>query len=108
MSSRTTLHRKATEHVMSNGNGYEPEREHRFLDPKKGPAVAVGKCYERRNARGQQFFQGRLGDAKVMIVPTGERNRGEPVWAIVLAEGPYPIEGAVDLARELEQAEGAR
>jgi len=73
MSGSRTLHLKKECAMRSNGhaNGYEPEREHRFFDPKKGPAVAVGKCYERRNARGQQFFQGRLGDAKVMIVPTG-------------------------------------
>jgi|SoiMethySBSTD1v2_1073268.scaffolds.fasta_scaffold2098369_2 hypothetical protein len=82
-------------------DGDDEDRKRRFLDPSKGATVALGKCYERRNRRGQQWFQGRLGDANVMIVPTGEIDRGDEVWAIVLAEGRDPQAGVVELARSI-------
>ena len=47
-----------------------------LLNPKI-PHVALGQVFERVNKRGQRYLTGRLGDAKLLIVPSGEVSRGE-------------------------------
>lgn len=54
-----------------------------------GPQVALAKVFERRNLRGEHYFVGRIGSARLVIVPTGTVSRGEPVWSVILGEGFY-------------------
>jgi len=58
----------------------------------KIPHVALGKVFERVNRRGERYLAGRLGDAKLLIVPSGEVSRGEAIWRIYLGEAPYTDE----------------
>jgi hypothetical protein len=60
-------------------------------DPKI-PHVALSKLFERRNKRGERYLVGRLGDARVLIVASGEVSRGEPVWRLFVGEAPYTDE----------------
>jgi len=60
--------------------------------------------YERKRD-GQTYFVGRLGNARILIVPTEQRSRGDRVWEGVLAMGPHPPEEAAEVARRLEVAE---
>src|SRR5262245_60544650 len=52
-----------------------------------GPQVALARLFERRNLRGEHYFVGRIGSARVVVVPTGTVSRGEPVWQLVVGEG---------------------
>jgi hypothetical protein len=61
------------------------------LNPKI-PAVGLGEVFERVNKRGQRYLAGRLGAAKLLIVPSGEMSRGEPVWRVFVGEAPYTDE----------------
>jgi hypothetical protein len=56
------------------------------------PHVALGQLFERVNKRGQRYLTGRLGIAKLLIVPSGEISRGERVWKVFLGEGLYADE----------------
>jgi hypothetical protein len=58
----------------------------------KIPHVALGKVFERVNRRGERYLTGRLGEAKLLIVRSGEVSRGEYVWRIFLGEAPYTDE----------------
>jgi hypothetical protein len=58
------------------------------------PHVALGQVFERTNRKGEKYFVGRLGIAKLLIVPSGEVSRGEPVWKIFVGEGLYVAENA--------------
>jgi hypothetical protein len=58
------------------------------------PHVALGQLFERTNRRGQRYLVGRLGIAKLLIVPSGEVSRGEQIWKIYLGEGLYADENA--------------
>jgi hypothetical protein len=51
---------------------------------------------------------GRLGTGKVLIVPTGQVSRGEPVWQIFLGEWPRDaLEVHADLANVENRKESA-
>jgi hypothetical protein len=39
--------------------------------------------------------------AKLLILPTGQTSRGEPVWHAFVCPGPYSPEEAEGLAREV-------
>jgi hypothetical protein len=58
----------------------------------KIPHVALGQVFERVNGKGQRYLVGRLGIAKLLIVPSGEVSRGEAVWKVFLGEGLYDDE----------------
>jgi hypothetical protein len=62
------------------------------------PHVALGQVFERVNKRGEKYLVGRLGIAKLLIVPSGEVSRGEAIWKIFLGEGLYDQENAKALS----------
>ena len=111
-----TLHLKTERRVMSsngksNGNGSngdEPKRG--FMNPNKGSSVPLATLYERINAKGVRYLAGRIGHSKVLIFETDatDERRGERVWQMVLAEGPYPPDGVQAQAGELEEERAAR
>ena len=57
----------------------------------------------RQGVRARQS-PGRVGDAKLVIVATGEVSRGEPVWCVFLGEAPHSDESVrgVDQVRVVE------
>jgi hypothetical protein len=68
------------------------------------PHVALAQVFERVNRKGQRYLVGRIGIAKLLIVPSGEVSRGEPVWQVFLGEGAYTPEGLAGLAHAAEDA----
>jgi len=58
----------------------------------KIPHIALAKVFERVNRKGERYLSGRLGDARLLIVATGEVSRGEAVWRVFLGEAPYTDE----------------
>ena len=51
--------------------------------------IALARVFERVDRDGKRFMTGRIGSAKLLIVPTGIISRGEPVWQVILGEGFY-------------------
>jgi hypothetical protein len=71
-------------------------------------SIPLTQVYEKTNRRGRRYMVGRIGTVKLLVVATDQFDRGEPVWQVYLGQGPYPPEGAAELAREVEQQEAAR
>src|SRR5262245_14503593 len=64
-----------------------------FSNPDEGvhtmSRIALARVFERVDRDGKRFMTGRIGSAKLLIVPTGAVSRGEPVWQVILGEGFY-------------------
>jgi hypothetical protein len=63
-------------------------------------SIVLAHLYEHTSRRGRRYFVGRIGAAKVLLVETGNMDRGSPVWQLNLEEGPYTTREQVVLARE--------
>jgi hypothetical protein len=51
------------------------------------PKLPLCRLYEKTSARGTQYFQGRLGAAKVVLLKSQEvTERGEPIWELSVQE----------------------
>jgi hypothetical protein len=56
-----------------------------------GPSLVLTLLYEKRSARGQQYFAGRLGKTKVALLQSREISEsGDPVWELVVQQAPSP------------------
>jgi hypothetical protein len=66
------------------------------------PLVSLARLFERVNKNGRRYFVGRIGSAKLLIVPTNEISRGEPVWQAVLGEGFYDEKNGTAMAQGIE------
>jgi hypothetical protein len=74
--------------ILNNGNGR--------------PLVALARLYQRTNVRGEVYFVGRLGSAKLLVVPTGTISRGEAVWDAIIGEGFYEEKNSTAAADGIE------
>jgi len=63
-------------------------------------SLVLAKLYEHVNRRGKRYFVGRIGAVKLLMVETGNVDRGSPVWRTSAQE--------VGLAREIAADEGGR
>src|SRR5690349_10581627 len=68
-----------------NGNGSAPhactDAPGPAINPNpKHPHVALAQVFERVNRAGQRYLVGRVGSAKLLIVPTEVISRGERIW----------------------------
>lgn len=70
--------------------------------------VAIAQVFELVNRHGRRYLVGRLGTAKLLIVPTNEVSRGEQIWRVFLGEGPYAWENDEAIARGLDDTATAR
>jgi hypothetical protein len=68
-------------------------------------SIVLAQLYEHVSRRGKRYFVGRIGAAKVLLVETGNVDRGSPVWQLNLDQGPRTTKEQVGLAREIA-AEG--
>jgi hypothetical protein len=95
--------------MTANGNAITGPRapQARPDDPNKlsGSSVTLGDLYERVARNGRRYLVGRLGVAKVFVVATGERSKGNLVWRMYLGETQYVAAGSAALAREVADAE---
>jgi hypothetical protein len=66
------------------------------------PHIALAQVFERVNRQGRRYLVGRVGSAKLLIVPTGTVSRGEPVWQVILGEGFYEERNGTVMAQGLE------
>jgi hypothetical protein len=74
------------------------------LDPLKrggSSSVVLAKMYEHLSRRGRRYFVGRIGAVKVLMMETGNIDRGSPVWQICLEQGSQTTEHEIGLAREI-------
>jgi len=62
-------------------------------------SLVLAKLYEHVNRRGKRYFVGRIGAVKVLMVETGNVDRGSPVWRTTQEVG---------LAREIAADKGGR
>jgi hypothetical protein len=83
--------------VHSNGRPYDSTGRNRepLVNPNI-PTIPLALVYERVNRQGKRYLVGRLSGGKVLIVPTGEISRGEPVWQVFISE--WPRDGREDNA----------
>ena len=91
---------------MTNSNG-RAQREggappSPLINPRV-PHVPLTQCFERVNRHGRRYLVGRLGTAKLIIVPTTEVSRGEPIWKVFLGEGPYASENSTALVQGVDE-----
>jgi hypothetical protein len=69
-----------------------------------GPVrLPAGPMYERTNRHGDRFLVGRLGTLKIFVVPTTEISKGDKVWQLYFAEGPYSTPEQQATAARLEE-----
>jgi hypothetical protein len=66
------------------------------------PLVALARLFQRTNVRGETYFVGRIGSAKLLVVPTGEISRGEAVWDAVIGPGFYEEKNGTAAAEGIE------
>jgi hypothetical protein len=57
-------------------------------NPVKVRNIPLASLFERTGADGRQYLVGRIANARIFIVPTERRSRGDRVWEAVIAEGP--------------------
>jgi hypothetical protein len=50
------------------------------------PSFELMKLYEKVSARGTKYFAGRLGGARVTLLPGDPTADGEPVWRLLIQE----------------------
>jgi hypothetical protein len=67
----------------------------------RAPKLPVGPAYERVNRHGQRYLVARLGTLKLLVVPTEEISKGDRVWQLFVAQGPYATDQQVALAAGL-------
>jgi hypothetical protein len=65
-----------------------------------GVSIPMARLYERTNRSGRRYLSGRLGDARVFVVCTGEESKGNPIWQLSLNEGRYTTDEDKRLACE--------
>lgn len=63
-------------------------------------SIVLAHLYEHVSRRGRRYFVGRIGAAKVLLVETGNVDRGNSVWQLNLEEGPHTTREETVLARE--------
>jgi len=97
-----TMNSKGNGRCANQANGTDGHRPD-LINPNV-PHVALTQVFERVNRHGRRYLVGRLGGAKLIIVPTNEVSRGEPVWKVFLGEGQYASECSVTLAQGLDDA----
>jgi hypothetical protein len=51
--------------------------------------VPLATLFERTTHDGRQYLVGRIGDARILILATDRRSRGDRVWQAVVAPGPH-------------------
>jgi hypothetical protein len=63
--------------------------------------IQLAQLYERRDRDGRPYMSGRIGTARVRLVPTGLLSKGDRVWHLVLSElTAFVRDDAATLARE--------
>jgi hypothetical protein len=72
------------------------------LESRNRPHIALARLFERVNREGRRYLVGRIGSAKLLIVPTGEISRGEVVWQAILGEGFYDEKNGAVMAQGIE------
>jgi hypothetical protein len=50
------------------------------------PSFELTKLYEKVSARGTKYFVGRLGGARVTLLPSDPTEDGTPVWRLLVQE----------------------
>jgi hypothetical protein len=61
------------------------------------PSIELTRFYEKTSQRGTKYFVGRLGLAKVVLLPSDEAADGTPVWRLLVQE-PTPKQADEKLA----------
>jgi hypothetical protein len=64
------------------------EERHKSINKGMGVSIPMAKHYERTNRHGRRYLSGRLGDARIFVVATGEESKGNAVW-LSLNEGRF-------------------
>jgi hypothetical protein len=70
--------------------------------------VVLAHLYEHISRRGRRYFVGRIGAVKLLMVETGNVDRGSPVWQMCLEQGTQTTAQEIGLAREIGADEGGR
>lgn len=70
------------------------------------PSIEIAKLYKRRSARGTEYLVGRLGLAKLVVLPTGETtDDGAEVFKVLMQQAPpKPVEDRGEFSRAVKIA----
>jgi hypothetical protein len=71
-------------------------------------SLVLAKLYEHVSRRGKRYFVGRIGAVKLLMVETGNVDRGSPVWQMCLEQGTQTTEQEIGLARQVAADDGGR
>jgi hypothetical protein len=74
------------------------------------PHIPLATLFERRAHDNRQYLVGRVGNARILIVRTERRSRGDQVWELVIAPGPNEVpntQGLLAQVQELNAEEAA-
>ena len=82
-------------HQARNGHGH------------RTPKIPLTELFERTGASGTRYLVGRMGLLKLLIVPSGEVSRGNPVWQAYVFEGPHVTEEQRHLPEAVEDTQAS-
>jgi hypothetical protein len=54
------------------------------------PSIELTRLYEKTSARGTRYFVGRLGLARITLLPGDAAEDGTATWRMLLQEAPKP------------------
>ena len=55
------------------------------------PNIPLATLFERVTHDGRRYLVGRIGNARILVVPTKRISRGDPVWEAVITDGPHTV-----------------
>ena len=106
MSNATAPNPRSGTTLTSKRNGSAAPRPHhtRNGNGHRTPKIPLTQMFERTGASGKRYLVGRMGLLKLLIVPSGEVSRGDPVWQAFVFEGLSTEEQRL-LAEAVEDAQ---
>jgi hypothetical protein len=70
------------------------------------PNIPLATVYQRTARDGRTYLVGRVGNAKLLIVPTEQRSRGDRVWQVLVTEGAHAVASIAGIAALVADADG--
>lgn len=58
------------------------------------PSIELARLYERTSARGTQYMLGRLGAARIVLLPGEPAEDGTATWRLLVQEGADAADGS--------------
>ena len=67
------------------------------------PHIPLATLFERRAHDNRTYLVGRVGNARMLVVRTERRSKGDQVWELVIAPGPNEVHDAPGLLAQVQE-----